>query len=188
MQNNQELGAADHGYSEALYLTDPEGNGLELYHDKPMSEWDIREDGEIIGVTEELDGGAVAEAADGQWLGLAPGSRIGHVHLQVSDLIVTQRFYEQLGFSLVSNFGRQAKFFAAGNYHHHIGTNTWAGRQIPLRKKEQLGLTKYTFQLSSREVAKELTSHLESQQQVFEEQDNEIILMDPNGLFISFQY
>lgn len=188
LQNQQELGAADHGYSEALYLTDPEGNGIEIYHDKPMDDWDIRANGEIVGVTEELDGAAVAEAADGQWLGLAPGSRLGHIHLQVADLEETQRFYEQLGFSLTSNFGRQAKFFAAGNYHHHIGTNTWAGRQLPLRSKDQLGLTTYTFQLPSKERVEELKVHLKEQQLLFEEQTNGVILADPNGMFIAFQY
>ncbi|OJG98548.1 glyoxalase [Enterococcus termitis] len=99
LQNNIEIGAADHGYSEAIYLSDPEGNGIEIYRDKPMTEWDIRADGEIIGVTEELDGDAVVGAADGKWLGMAPGSRIGHVHLQVADLEETEKFYEQLGFS-----------------------------------------------------------------------------------------
>lgn len=123
LQNQVEIGAADHGYSEAIYLSDPEGNGIEIYRDKPMSEWDIREDGEIVGVTEELDGDAVVGAADGNWLGLAPGSKIGHVHLQIADLYETEAFFEKLGFSLKSNFGRRAKFFAAGNYHHHIGTN-----------------------------------------------------------------
>lgn len=188
LQNQVEIGAADHGYSEAIYLSDPEGNGIEIYRDKPMSEWDIREDGEIVGVTEELDGDAVVGAADGNWLGLAPGSRIGHVHLQVADLDETETFFEKLGFSLKSNFGRRAKFFAAGNYHHHIGTNNWAGLNLPLVTENQLGLAWYTFQLPSKESFDNLVKHLGSQSIDYLEEDQEVTLQDPNGMLVKFQY
>lgn len=188
LQNQVEIGAADHGYSEAIYLSDPEGNGIEIYRDKPMSEWDIREDGEIVGVTEELDGDAVVGAADGNWLGLAPGSRIGHVHLQVADLDETETFFEKLGFSLKSNFGRRAKFFAAGNYHHHIGANNWAGLNLPLVTENQLGLAWYTFQLPSKESFDNLVKHLGSQSIDYLEEDQEVILQDPNGMLVKFQY
>lgn len=188
LQNQVEIGAADHGYSEAIYLSDPEGNGIEIYRDKPMSEWDIREDGEIVGVTEELDGDAVVGAADGNWLGLAPGSRIGHVHLQVADLDETETFFEKLGFSLKSNFGRRAKFFAAGNYHHHIGTNNWAGLNLPLVTENQLGLAWYTFQLPSKESFDNLVKHLGSQSIDYVEEDQEVTLQDPNGMLVKFQY
>ncbi|MDK7259036.1 VOC family protein, partial [Streptococcus agalactiae] len=99
--------------------------------DKPEEVWDIRPNGEIIGVTEELDGDSLAAEADGHWLGISEGSKIGHIHLKVADLDATETFYKNLGFGLKSNFGQQAKFFAAGQYHHHIGTNTWSGKQLP---------------------------------------------------------
>lgn len=188
LQNQVEIGAADHGYSEAIYLSDPEGNGIEIYRDKPMSEWDIHDDGEIVGVTEELDGDAVVGAADGNWLGLAPGSRIGHVHLQVADLDETEAFFEKLGFSLKSNFGRRAKFFAAGNYHHHIGTNNWAGLNLPLMTENQLGLAWYTFQLPSKESFDNLVKHLDSQSIDYLVENQEVTLQDPNGMLIKFQY
>ncbi|MDA9470717.1 VOC family protein [Enterococcus sp. 5H] len=188
LQNQVEIGAADHGYSEAIYLSDPEGNGIEIYRDKPMFEWDIREDGEIVGVTEELDGDAVVGAADGNWLGLAPGSRIGHVHLQVADLDETEAFFEKLGFSLKSNFGRRAKFFAAGNYHHHIGTNNWAGLNLPLMTENQLGLAWYSFQLPSKESFDNLVKHLDSQSIDYLVENQEVTLQDPNGMLIKFQY
>ena len=100
----------DHGYSEALYLSDPENNGIEIYWDKPEEVWDIRPNGEIIGVTEELDGDSLAAEADGHWLGISEGSKIGHIHLKVADLDTTETFYKNLGFGLKSNFGQQAKF------------------------------------------------------------------------------
>lgn len=188
LQHQVEIGAADHGYSEAIYLSDPEGNGIEIYRDKPISEWDIREDGEIVGVTEELDGDAVVGAADGNWLGLAPGSRIGHVHLQVADLDETGAFFEKLGFSLKSNFGRRAKFFAAGNYHHHIGTNNWAGLNLPLMTENQRGLAWYTFQLPSKESFDNLVKHLGNQSIDYLVENQEVALQDPNGMLVKFQY
>lgn len=188
MQNNIELGAADHGYSEAIYLTDPEGNGIEIYQDKPKTEWDIRGDGEIIGVTEELDGDAVVAEADRQWLGLAPGSRIGHIHLQVADLDVTEKFYEQLGFSLKSNFGGRAKFFAAGDYHHHIGMNTWNSRNAALISEKQLGLAWYTFQLPSKEAVDLLIKRLDAQGIEYIAENEQLTIQDPNGMQIKFEY
>ena len=110
LQENVQIGAADHGYSEALYLSDPENNGIEIYWDKPEEVWDIRPNGEIIGVTEELDGDSLAAEADGHWLGISEGSKIGHIHLKVADLDATETFYKNLGFGLKSNFGQQAKF------------------------------------------------------------------------------
>lgn len=188
LQNKIEIGAADHGYSEAIYLSDPEGNGIEIYRDKPMSDWDIHEDGEIIGVTEELDGDGVVAEADGQWLGMAPGSRIGHVHLQVADLEETEKFYEQLGFSLKSNFGRRAKFFAAGVYHHHIGTNTWNGEHVALIGENQLGLVWYTFKLPSREVFELFIKELDESAVEYAKENDQIMIQDPNGMQIKFGY
>jgi catechol 2,3-dioxygenase len=187
LQNKVELGAADHGYSEALYLTDPEGNGIEIYHDKPMSEWDIREDGQIIGVTEELDGDSLVASSDGKWLGLPFGSRIGHIHLQVADLEKSAAFYEQLGFSLKSDFGKRAKFFAAGTYHHHIGMNTWAGSNLPLMTENQLGLAWYVFKLPTKEDFEALVHELEQQDVEYKLNQHQLIIADPNGTQIIFE-
>ncbi|EOH97027.1 hypothetical protein UAY_02759 [Enterococcus moraviensis ATCC BAA-383] len=188
LQNKIEVGAADHGYSEAIYLTDPEDNGIEIYRDKPMTDWDIRADGEIIGVTEELDGDGVVAEADGKWLGMAPGSRIGHVHLQVADLEETEKFYEKLGFSLKSNFGNRAKFFAAGEYHHHIGTNTWNGEYVALIGENQLGLAWYTFQLPSRDAFELLNKQLDEASVEYVKEQEQIMIKDPNGMQIKFGY
>lgn len=139
-------GASDHGYSEALYLNDPEGNGIEIYWDKDISEWDIKEDGRIEGITVEIDAQGLLSLVEKPFEEMPEGTKIGHVHLMVNNLKETQAFYENLGFKLISDFGSQAKFLAQGLYHHHIGTNTWHG-ELPIRVENQLGLRSITFKL-----------------------------------------
>ncbi|MGK0550858.1 VOC family protein [Enterococcus faecalis] len=188
IKNKVDLGGADHGYSEALYLRDPEGNGIEIYWDRPLETWTIRPNGEIIGVTEELAVEDLLQAADGKWLGLVPGSKIGHVHLQVADLKATQGFYQRLGFTRTSNFGSQAKFFAAGSYHHHLGINTWNGAFLPKRKKSALGLVSYRFRLPDKRAYQQLKQLVQEEKLVFSKEENHLVIEDPNGMFIIFSY
>ncbi len=125
-------GASDHLVSEALYLADPDGNGLEIYRDRPRSEW--RMDGDQVAMaTEALDlDGVLGEADESPWQGIASGTVIGHVHLHVSDLKRAEGFYSDLlGFTVMQRSYPGALFVAAGGYHHHIGLNTWAGRTPP---------------------------------------------------------
>ena len=188
LQHQIELGAADHGYSEALYFNDPEGNGIEIYWDKPKSFWDIRPNGEIIGVTEELDGDSLVSEADGHWEGIPVETLIGHVHLQVADLEETEKFYENIGFKKTSDFGHRAKFFAAGDYHHHIGTNTWAGNHLPIRSEKQLGLAEYIFSLDDKEQLKRLINRLVENNIEFDEVEDRVRIKDPNGMNLIFSY
>jgi catechol 2,3-dioxygenase len=124
-------GAADHGVSEALYLEDPEGNGVELYRDRPRNEWPYAE-GRLNMVTEPLDALDLAQAAAGRRAGAPPETAIGHVHLHVSELPPAEAFYrDALGFELTQHYGTQAAFFGAGGYHHHVGANTWLGVGTP---------------------------------------------------------
>lgn len=120
-------GASDHLVSEALYLSDPDGNGIELYRDRPRDEW-RRVNGELAMSTLPLDLQSLLAEIDGSELRpLAPaGTRIGHVHLQVSDLAKAEQFYSGiLGFDVVVRGYPGALFVAAGGYHHHLGLNTW---------------------------------------------------------------
>jgi catechol 2,3-dioxygenase len=191
LQSNAPIdGASDHGYSEALYLTDPEGNGIEVYRDKPKSEWDIREDGEIVGITEEMDAEGVVAAADRQQTNFPQETIVGHVHLKVADLDQTETFYTQtLGLSLKSNFGNQAKFFAAGEYHHHIGSNTWMGRGVSPMQANDLGLAYYTFVVPTKEAFDDLISHLEHEAVAFTlETSSRLALIDPNGIQLKITY
>ncbi|MBP2622907.1 VOC family protein [Streptococcus oricebi] len=147
------VGGADHGYSEAIYLEDLEGNGIELYRDKPQKDWDIREDGRIVGVTEELAAQAIYELGrEEDPFKIAAGSRMGHVHLSVKNSRSASRFYQDLlgledKFSLPS-----AAWLASGDYHHHLAVNQWAGQHLKKRQANQLGLAYYTVQVASKEA------------------------------------
>ncbi|KPG69588.1 VOC family protein [Enterococcus sp. RIT-PI-f] len=179
-------GASDHGYSEALYLTDPEGNGIEVYRDKPRSEWDIREDGEIVGITIEMDAQGVVDAADRKQSHFPEDTIVGHVHLKVADLQKTEDFYTQvLGLNLTSNFGAQAKFFAAGDYHHHIGSNIWMGQHTPAMEANDLGLAYYSFVVPDQAALSRLKAHLDEVGAAYKvATDKQISFFDPNGILI----
>jgi catechol 2,3-dioxygenase len=121
-------GASDHLVSEALYLSDPDGNGIEIYRDRPREQW-RRVDGQLQMATLPLDlNGITAELADSDMLQeqAPPGTRIGHTHLQVSELEQTEAFYaDVLGFDVMVRSYPGALFVSAGGYHHHLGLNTW---------------------------------------------------------------
>ena len=124
-------GASDHGVSEALYLSDPEGNGVEIYRDYPREEWPVGDDGKIRLPTDPLDvEGVAAAAADGA-SGAPAGTDLGHVHLEVTSLSAFEDVYvDALGFDVQAAAPR-ARFVGAGGYHHHVGANTWQGRTDP---------------------------------------------------------
>jgi catechol 2,3-dioxygenase len=124
---NQHAGMADHLVSEAIYLSDPDGLGIEVYADRPRSEW--RMQGRSIAMaTLPLDTEALMRASGGEpWAGAPRGTRIGHVHLHVGDLEQAASFYHAgLGLDKVAVDFPGALFLSAGGYHHHLGTNTWA--------------------------------------------------------------
>lgn len=182
------IGASDHGYSEALYLNDPEGNGIEVYYDKPQSDWDIRADGGIVGVTLEMDAEAVIAAGDGTWTGFPIGTTVGHVHLKVGDLIQTEKFFtEALGLSLKNNFGNQAKFFATGDYHHHIGSNVWLGKNIPAMTEQDLGLEYFSFSVPNQAELDRLEEHWKNKLAYTKNEDGSLVVVDPNGITIKFE-
>ena len=146
------VGGADHGYSEALYLEDLEGNGIELYRDKPVSTWDIREDGRIIGVTEALAAQDVYELGERvEPFILAEGTRMGHIHLSVKDSRKSSQFYQKV-LGLEDKFSvPSASWIAAGNYHHHLAVNEWGGKGLAPRKQGLPGLSYYVIEVARKE-------------------------------------
>jgi catechol 2,3-dioxygenase len=143
-------GAADHRVSESLYLADPEGNGLELYRDRPRESW-VWHDGLVTMTTDPLDvDGLLAEgeAQGTPWRGLPDGTRVGHVHLRVAHIAPAERFYcDLIGFDLTTRYGDGASFVATGGYHHHVAFNTWAGVGVPPPPANARGLKEFVVNL-----------------------------------------
>ncbi len=137
-------GAADHLVSEAIYLADPEGNGVELYCDRPKESWRWS-NGEIAMATEPLHVEALLKEADGkEWTEIHPQTDIGHIHLNVGSLARVEEFYsKQLGFDVTARSYSGALFLSAGGYHHHIGVNVWAGRNAQHPPENSLGLISF---------------------------------------------
>ena len=131
------LGASDHLVSEALYLRDPDGLGIEVYADRPRSTWRWT-NGELAMATEPLDTAGVIAAGEGApWTGMPTGTVMGHLHLHVGDIDTASRFYhDALGLDPTVWSYPGALFLSAGGYHHHLGVNTWAGRAAPASDDE----------------------------------------------------
>jgi len=141
-------GASDHLVSESLYLQDPDNLGIEVYADRPRGSW-RRVGRELMMATDPLDtAGLLQDAGEQQWAGMPAGTAMGHVHLHVGDLERAARFYsEGLGFDRMVWRYPGALFLAAGGYHHHLGTNTWAGPGAAAPAEEDARLLDWTIEL-----------------------------------------
>lgn len=137
-------GASDHIVSEALYLTDPEGNGIEIYADRPHGSWKWHA-GQVAMATERMDvPGVVASvpAGDAGWQGMPENTVVGHVHLRVGDPRTAETWWhDEFGFDTVAKYGSQAVFLSSGGYHHHIGANAWHSAGAGPRDPGRSGLS-----------------------------------------------
>lgn len=184
-------GASDHGVSEALYLDDFDGNGIEIYVDRPREQWPVA-GGQVKMVTERLNFDSLfAEVAGGnqEWQGMPSGATIGHIHLQVSDLDASRRFYvDQLGFEVLQVTYPGALFVAAGGYHHHLGMNTWAGRGVPRPPENAVGLKRFAVNLPDRASLEQLAGKLRQPgADVPEAGGNGILVRDPDGIEVAIR-
>ncbi|QLF71334.1 VOC family protein [Peteryoungia desertarenae] len=139
-------GASDHDVSEAIYLSDPEGNGIEIYRDRQPDEWRYTADGGVHMDTRRLDLQALYDTAPKTaWSGMAQGTAIGHIHLQVGNVEQADRFYEGvLGLRKMASYPG-ASFFSSGAYHHHVAANVWNSRNAGVRAKGMTGLARYSL-------------------------------------------
>lgn len=135
-------GASDHLVSEALYLTDPEGNGIEIYADRPANDWSWN-GSQVAMATERMDipGVRGSVPAGSKWAGFPDNSIIGHVHLRVGDPVTAEEWWNsEMAFDTVAKYGRDAVFLSTGGYHHHIGANAWQSKGAGPRQKGTTGL------------------------------------------------
>ena len=182
-------GASDHLVSEALYLADPEGNGIEIYRDRHREEWRVT-NGELEMATLPLDLRSVlAEVPEAEDVPAvaSPETRIGHVHLQVSQLAAAETFYvDLLGFEVTVRGYPGALFVSAGGYHHHLGLNTWAGEGAPPPPPGSRGLRWFEIVVPDSAEVERIERALADAAEPVEQRDGRIETADPsrNGVLV----
>ena len=184
-------GASDHGVSEAIYLRDPDDNGIELYADRPRGEWPApTQPGERVGMyTIGLDLKALLATTDGEdpRPQAGPGLRTGHLHLHVGDIDQGLAFYRDvLGFDVMVNLG-SAAFVSAGGYHHHLGFNVWMGRDVKPPPPGTAGLRHWTVVLDSAEDVAAVRTRAKAAGVEVADYDGGFLVRDPWGTGVTFR-
>ncbi|TKI86547.1 VOC family protein [Bacillus mycoides] len=179
-------GGADHYFSEALYLADPDGNGIEIYNDRQKEVWHD-ENRELPFVSNPLDGEGLLQQGS-TWNGFPAGTVMGHIHLHVADLEEAKHFYvDGLGFDVTIPARNGALFVSAGGYHHHIGLNTWQGEGIPPQMPNSVGLKYFTIVLADEKQKEQVCESLKYIGVVATYKDGILQAKDPFGHCIHFK-
>ena len=176
------FGASDHLFSEAIYLTDPDGITVEVYADRPREQWVYR-DGEIVGALDPLDDADLVRAAgSSRWQGVPADTRMGHLHFFTADLATANRFYvEALGFAVSIRSLPGALFVAAGGYHHHVGLNVWAASERQADEGDA-GLDTWSLVVPSAAARAALTDRLSASHVAVETGSGPRVASDPWGI------
>lgn len=186
-------GFADHGVSEAIYLSDPDGNGIELYCDRPREAWP-RKNGELEMFTRPLDlENLLSEIGDETqaWDGIHPETTIGHIHLQVSDVVKSGEYYHNvLGYDIIQKNFPGAQFLSTGGYHHHIGINNWNSKGSSPAPQGSSGLMQFSVETADLITLRHLQVQFLHKGVSFEEIPSEnnsmpaLLVHDPDGIAI----
>jgi len=182
--NNIQLeGASDHLVSEAIYLSDPEGNGIEVYRDRQPDEWNYQADGTVEMATKRLDLQALYDSASQTaFRQAAEGTAIGHIHLQVGALPQADAFYQDvLGLKIMARYPG-ASFFGYGAYHHHVAANIWNSRGAVTRKENMTGLSGYSLKFNEKDTLDRALAALDRLEIPTERQSDGIAVKDPWGI------
>ncbi|HEY0390012.1 MAG TPA: VOC family protein [Gaiellales bacterium] len=180
----QLVGLSDHFVSEAIYLSDPDGHGIEIYCDRPRSVWEGQVAARMTTVALDVDSlfGELDDPATAPFTGLAGGTVMGHVHLRVAEIEPTVRFYrDALGFDLMAQLGSRAAFLAAGGYHHHIGANTWESAGAPPPDPGMAALRHATIVLRGATARDVLLERLRREGHPVEDSADGPSVRDPSG-------
>lgn len=188
IKHNIHVGQADHLVSEALYIADPENNGIEIYVDRPRTEWKYDGQGRVKMAVDPIEWQSlIDEAGTEEWSGLASGTVMGHVHLHVADLKAAEHFYcNILGFDIMANMADSALFVSAGGYHHHLGMNVWAGVGAPQPPDNATGLFYYTVALPDIAALEAVVSKIQAADIIVESRGAGWFVQDPskNGVLL----
>ncbi len=178
-------GLSDHFVSEAIYLSDPDGHGIEIYHDRPRETWEGKVATRLV--TDPLDVGSLLRELDdparAPFDGLPAGTDMGHVHLQVADVPESVRFYRDvLGFDLMAELMGSAAFLGAGGYHHHVGANIWHSRGASPAPAGTARLRQATIVLPDVEARDRVAARVADAGQAPEARDGGVLVRDPSGI------
>lgn len=174
------IGAGDHQVSEAIYLDDPEGNGIELYRDRPTDMW-VWHDGQVEMGTYDVDIHGLLNQVDHVWSGFPSGMKIGHLHFSGRDLAIADNFFNYfLKMNNVLDIPNNAHFYSHNNYHHHHALNVWAGTDLVPKKPGELGLVDWQVEVDEG-YFDTLRSQLEYVTEVFAQTADTIVVRDVVG-------
>ena len=185
-----QIGGSDHLVSEAIYFSDPDGIGIEVYRDRTRAEWQYEKGLPVMGSLPLDYQGIIDELVNESepWQGLDAATVMGHVHLHVAQLPATVKFYTEIvGFDLIMNW-HNASFFSAGGYHHHLGANTWAGVGAPPQPADAAGLRHYTVHLANAAEKDRLIERIEGGGVQYQERGDGLFVRDPakNGILFTW--
>lgn len=179
-RKNIRFGASDHYVSEAIYINDPDENGIEVYRDRPSLKWKWSND-QVTMATEPLDTEGLLKESDSKWIHLPEQTILGHMHLHVADLELTERFYTKgLGFDVVTRYPG-ALFMSTGGYHHHLGANIWNGEGAPAPQINSVGLKWFTLVLPDEQARLKTIDQLQDIGAKVVEEKDFYITSDPSG-------
>ena len=177
-------GLSDHFVSEAIYLSDPDRHGIEIYADRPRATWEGQVEAGLTTLPLDVNGllAELADPASEPFEGLPAGTTMGHVHLRVAEIPGTVEFYRDvLGFELTASYGSQAAFLAAGGYHHHIGANTWESSGAPPPPPGTAALRRATIVLPDLAERDRLCERVAGAGQEPEPGPDGVVIHDPSG-------
>jgi catechol 2,3-dioxygenase len=177
-------GASDHFVSEALYLSDPDGHGIEIYWDRPRALWEGQVGARMTTLPLDVDDllGELEAPVSKPFAGLPPQTTMGHVHLKVADIPQTLKFYRDvLGFALMAQLGPYAAFLSAGGYHHHIGANTWESAGASPPPAGTAALRHATIVMPDGGARDRLLERLERVGQLAQRTASGVMIRDPSG-------
>ncbi|MBD3949291.1 VOC family protein [Tuanshanicoccus lijuaniae] len=180
-------GFSDHGTHEAIYLPDSEGNGVEIYKDKPQEEW-LKEDGSVAFASKFFPMVEIFEQGTKTYDGFNESVKLGHVHLVVGSISETNNFYQDiLGLTITNNRDSEATFLASGTYHHHIAGNTWSGEGLPKLVDGQQGLRMIRWGVKKQATFNHLVQTLDEHAYPYWIEDERIMVYDNSGLLLSIE-
>lgn len=174
------IGAGDHQVSEAIYLDDPDGNGIELYRDRPTDMW-VWHDGQVEMGTYDVDIHELLNQVDQVWSGFPAGMKIGHVHFSGRDLAMADNFFNNfLQLDTVLDIPQNAHFYSHNQYHHHHALNIWAGTELVPKKHNELGLIAWQVEVDAA-YFDTLIDRLEYVTEVFSQSEDTLVIRDVVG-------